>query len=104
MKARTEKCAMPFWSGQRTKFEERHAMRNMPIESIATANAVTLVEPLLTVKQAAVTIGVCEETLRRAYLCRQLRVVRVGRRNVRIAATELQAWLKRGGLTTAVAR
>lgn len=79
-------------------------MRNMVIESMANANAVALVEPLLTVKQAAVTIGVCEETLRRAYLARQLRVVRLGKRNVRIAPSELQAWLDRGGLTTSVAR
>ena len=78
-------------------------MRNMPIQSMATANGVALLEPLLTVKQAAVTIGVCEETLRRAYLARQLRVVRVGKRNVRIAPADLQAWLNRGGLTTAVA-
>ena len=58
-------------------------------------------EPLMTVKSAAIRIGCCEETIRRAYLAQQLQVERLGDRNIRIRPDELQAWLVRGGKTTA---
>jgi excisionase family DNA binding protein len=58
------------------------------------------VEQLLTVAEAARFVGCCEETIRRAYLSRQLQVLRFGARRVRIRPTALVAWLERGGKTT----
>jgi excisionase family DNA binding protein len=58
-------------------------------------------EPLLTVTEAAQYVGCCEETIRRAYLARQLDVLRYGARRVRIRPSALFAWLERGGKTTA---
>jgi excisionase family DNA binding protein len=60
------------------------------------------VEQLLTVAEAAQCVGCCEETIRRAYLARQLDVLRFGARRVRIRPAALTAWLERGGKTTAV--
>jgi excisionase family DNA binding protein len=59
------------------------------------------VEQLLTVAEAAQCVGCCEETIRRAYLARQLDVLRFGARRVRIRPSALVAWLERGGKTTA---
>ena len=59
------------------------------------------VEELLTVAEAAQCVGCCEETIRRAYLVRQLDVLRFGARRVRIRPSALVAWLERGGKTTA---
>ena len=58
-------------------------------------------EQLLTVSAAAECVGCCEETIRRAYLARQLDVLRYGARRVRIRQSALFAWLERGGKTTA---
>jgi excisionase family DNA binding protein len=58
-------------------------------------------EPLLNVSEAARYVGCCEETIRRAYLSRQLSVLRFGARSVRIRVSALVAWLERGGRTTA---
>jgi excisionase family DNA binding protein len=58
-------------------------------------------EPLLTVSAAAECVGCCEETIRRAYLARQLDVLRFGARSVRIRPSALFVWLERGGKTTA---
>jgi excisionase family DNA binding protein len=58
-------------------------------------------EQLLTVSAAAECVGCCEETIRRAYLARQLDVLRYGSRRVRIRRSALFAWLERGGKTTA---
>ena len=58
-------------------------------------------EPLLTVTEASKCVGCCEETIRRAYLSRQLDVLRFGSRSVRIRPAALFAWLERGGKTTA---
>ena len=60
-----------------------------------------LPEQLLTVSAAAECVGCCEETIRRAYLARQLDVLRYGARRVRIRPSALFAWLERGGKTTA---
>jgi excisionase family DNA binding protein len=59
-------------------------------------------EQFLTVAEAAECVGCCEETIRRAYLARQLDVLRFGERRVRIRPSALTAWLERGGKTTAV--
>jgi len=64
---------------------------------MARANA----ETLLTVSAAAECVGCCEETIRRAYLARQLDVLRFGAGRVRIRPSALFAWLERGGKTTA---
>lgn len=58
-------------------------------------------EQFLTVAEAAECVGCCEETIRRAYLARQLDVLRFGARRVRIRPSALVAWLERGGKTTA---
>ena len=58
-------------------------------------------EPLLNVSEAARYVGCCEETIRRAYLSRQLQVLRFGARNVRIRLSALVTWLEHGGKTTA---
>lgn len=63
--------------------------------------SVTRVDQFLTVAEAAECIGCCEETIRRAYLARQLDVLRFGARRVRIRPAALIAWLERGGKTTA---
>ena len=59
------------------------------------------VEQFLTVAEAAQSVGCCEETIRRAYLARQLQVLRFGARRVWIRPAALIAWLERGGKTTA---
>jgi excisionase family DNA binding protein len=61
----------------------------------------TRIEQFLTVAEAAECVGCCEETIRRAYLARQLDVLRFGARRVRIRPSALVAWLERGGKTTA---
>ena len=58
-------------------------------------------ERLLTVRAAAEYVGCCEETIRRAYLGRQLDVLRFGARSVRVRPSALNAWLERGGKTRA---
>lgn len=58
-------------------------------------------ERLLTVTEASQCVGCCEETIRRAYLSRQLDVLRFGSRSVRIRPSALFRWLERGGKTTA---
>ena len=58
-------------------------------------------ECLITVKEAAIQIGCCEETIRRAYLAKRLRVEHIGMRAIRVRPSDLQAWLMRGGKTTA---
>ena len=58
-------------------------------------------EHLLSVKDAAGLVGCCEETIRRAYLARQLDVQRFGARSVRVRPSALKVWLDRGGKTTA---
>lgn len=88
---------------------------NQPIESTGCSDtalpsgssperlrmARTRPEQLLTVGAAAECVGCCEETIRRAYLARQLEVLRFGSRRVRIRPSALVAWLERGGKTTA---
>ena len=59
------------------------------------------IEQFLTVAEAAQCVGCCDETIRRAYLARQLDVLRFGARRVRIRPGALIAWLERGGKTTA---
>lgn len=56
---------------------------------------------LLTVKEAAEIVRCHEETIRRAYLARQLRVQRVGVRSVRIYHQDLRRWLADGAPTRA---
>jgi excisionase family DNA binding protein len=61
----------------------------------------THVEQFLTVGEAAKCVGCCEETIRRAYLARQLDVLRFGAGRVRIRPAALIAWLEHGGKTSA---
>jgi len=58
-------------------------------------------EPLLTVKQAAAIVGCHEESIRRAYTAKQLRIVKFGMRSIRIRRSDLDDWLARGGKTRA---
>jgi excisionase family DNA binding protein len=77
--------------------DEENTGRRMNRARVSAAR----VEQLLTVAQAAQCVGCCEETIRRAYLVRQLQVLRFGARRVRIRPAALIAWLERGGKTTA---
>ena len=54
---------------------------------------------LLTVREAALQVGCSEDSIRRAYTCRELKVSRFGAGRVRVTADDLNAWLARGGHT-----
>ena len=54
---------------------------------------------LLTVREAALQVGCSEDSIRRAYTCRELKVSRFGAGRVRVTAEDLNAWLARGGHT-----
>jgi len=56
----------------------------------------------LTVAEAAAMANAHQETIRRAYQCRALKVHRVGR-SIRIPPADLQVWLEGGGRTRAAA-
>ena len=72
------------------------------VENVATTETPwSRPEPLLNVCEAARYVGCCEETIRRAYLSRQLPVLRFGARSVRIRLSALVSWLERGGKTNA---
>jgi excisionase family DNA binding protein len=51
-------------------------------------------DPWLSVKQAAMHAGVCEKTIRRAYVSRQVQYTRVGRA-VRFRRTWVDKWMLR---------
>jgi excisionase family DNA binding protein len=53
---------------------------------------------LLSVAQAAREVGCSTDTIRRAYACGELRVMRVGSR-IRIRSSDLSDWIDRGGRT-----
>ena len=80
----------------------RRVDRPLPRQPDRTYGGSVTIERLMTVKEAAVHIGCCEETVRRAYLARQLRVEHIGMRSIRVRPSDLQSWLTRGGKTTAV--
>ena len=65
----------------------------------ARGATVSPVEALLTVREAAARASVCEETIRRAYLCGALRIQRIGTRTIRVRPKELDAWLAAGART-----
>lgn len=52
----------------------------------------TLHDPWLSVKEAAMHAGVCEKTIRRAYLSRQVQYTRVGRA-VRFRRAWIDEWM-----------
>jgi excisionase family DNA binding protein len=54
----------------------------------------TVDDPWLSVKQAAMHAGVCEKTIRRAYLSRQVKYTRVGRA-VRFRRAWIDQWVLR---------
>ena len=54
----------------------------------------TVDDPWLSVKQAAMHAGVCEKTIRRAYLSRQVQYTRVGRA-VRFRRAWIDQWVLR---------
>jgi excisionase family DNA binding protein len=54
----------------------------------------SLDDPWLSVKQAAVHAGVCDKTIRRAYLSRQLQYTRIGR-SVRFRRGWIDKWMLR---------
>jgi excisionase family DNA binding protein len=80
---------------------QRRGHDHVPAHSNRPRESGTCVEQLLTVAEAGECVGCCAETIRRAYLARQLDVLRVGTRRVRIRPSALVAWLERGGKTTA---
>lgn len=52
-------------------------------------------DPWLSVRQAAFHAGVCEKTIRRAYLARQVQYTRVGRA-VRFRRAWIDEWMLKG--------
>ena len=52
-------------------------------------------DPWLSVRQAALHVGVCEKTIRRAYLARQVQYTRVGR-VVRFRRAWIDEWMLKG--------
>ncbi len=77
------------------------AAERLPSRTTRARMARITPEQLLTVSDVAACVGCCEETIRRAYLARQLDVLRFGTKRVRIRSSALFAWLDRGGKTTA---
>jgi excisionase family DNA binding protein len=65
----------------------------------AEADADPRSAPLLTVHEAAARVGCSEDTIRRAYTCRELKVVRFGAGRVRVMAAAIDSWLADGGRT-----
>jgi len=61
----------------------------------------SLADPLLTVTQAAATVQISEDSIRRAYTAGHLNVERFGARLqcVRIRQSELLRWMAAGGKT-----
>ena len=55
----------------------------------------TLHDPWLSVREAALHAGVCEKTIRRAYLSRQVQYTRVGRA-VRFRLAWIDEWMLKG--------
>jgi excisionase family DNA binding protein len=53
---------------------------------------IAFADPWLSVRQAAVHAGVCEKTIRRAYLSRQVQYTRVGRA-VRFRRAWIDEWM-----------
>ena len=72
------------------------------MESGTNVDTAAVAERLLTVEQAAAVANCHEESIRRAYLCRQLAFVRFGVRSVRIRPGDLQAWIGHGMRTRPV--
>ncbi len=55
-------------------------------------------ERLLSVAQAAQEVGCSTDTIRRAYMCNELQVMRIGSR-IKVRCSHLADWLNRGGKT-----
>jgi excisionase family DNA binding protein len=55
---------------------------------------VSLADPWLSVREAAMHAGVCEKTIRRAYLSRQVQYTRVGR-SVRFRRAWIDEWVSK---------
>jgi excisionase family DNA binding protein len=85
----------------RTAVRSQNQLLNLAENDSLTETPWKRAEPLLNVCEAARYVGCCEETIRRAYLSRQLQVLRFGARSVRIRLSALVAWLDHGGKTAA---
>lgn len=59
-----------------------------------------LPDRLMTVREVAAFIGCHEESVRRAYLCGQLKSQRFGVRRLRFLRFEILDWIARGARTT----
>ena len=58
----------------------------------------TIDDPWLSVRQAAMHAGVCEKTIRRAYLSRRVQYTRVGRA-VRFRRAWIDEWVQKAQVT-----
>ena len=85
----------------RTAVRSQNQLMNLQENESLTETPWRRAESLLNVCEAARYVGCCEETIRRAYLSRQLQVLRFGARSVRIRLSALVAWLDHGGKTAA---
>ena len=69
--------------------------RQTPADDDPRKRMAAVDDPWLSVRQAAVHAGVCEKTIRRAYLSRHVQFTRVGR-VVRFRRTWIDEWMLRG--------
>ena len=69
--------------------------RRIPADDESKRRMAAADDPWLSVRQAALHAGVCEKTIRRAYLSRQVQFTRVGRA-VRFRRAWIDAWMLRG--------
>jgi len=69
--------------------------RQIPGDDHTKKQMATVEDPWLSVRQAAQHAGVCEKTIRRAYVSRQVQFTRVGR-VVRFRRTWIDEWMLKG--------
>ncbi len=65
----------------------------------ALTRMAALDDPWLSVTEAAIHAGVCEKTIRRAYLSRQVQYTRVGR-SVRFRRAWIDEWMLKAQVAT----
>ena len=74
-----------------------------PASSNTTFNRAPLANRLLTASEVAAFVGCHEESVRRAYLCGQLKRQRFGVRSCRFDPINVRDWIARGAPTRVLA-
>ena len=81
-----------------TSYRETEAVRQ-PSMTDATGRSDSLPGKLLTAFEVAELVGCHEESVRRAYLCGQLKLQRFGVRSWRFRPVDVEDWIGRGAPT-----